>query len=46
MLLRPMAKSFISDMEFLNSLISRFSAAAFISVELDELDDDDDEDVM
>lgn len=45
-LLRPKAKSLISDMEFLNSLISRFNAAAFISVDVDEEDDDDEDDVM
>lgn len=40
---RPRAKSLISDMEFLNSLISRFNAAAFISVDVDDDDEDDDE---
>lgn len=44
--LRPKAKSLISDMEFLNSLISRFRAAAFISVDVDDEEDEDDDEVM
>lgn len=44
MLVRPLAKLLISVIEFLNSFISRFKAAAFISAELVAVEEAEEED--